>query len=128
MSVSSEIKKANGLVSHSHKLIQLSWKPPKISKTPKNVARMKIKVQNIFILTFIISFCNPIFKLLSKKWPTNEKMAEIYPNSGFRVWLRLKNRHGIPQPGWWSLESPDSCEKGWKFQKLYLKYDWTKMI
>ena len=50
MSVSSEIKKANGLVSYSHKLIQLSSKPPKsskiseISKTPKNVARMKIKV------------------------------------------------------------------------------------
>jgi len=83
MSVSSEIKKANGLVSHSHKLIQLSWKPPKISKTPKNVARMKIKVQNFFALTFLISLCNPIFTLLSEKWPTNVKHGQNW--SGTRI-------------------------------------------
>ena len=35
MSVSSEIKKANGLVSHSHKLIQLSSKTSQKSKKLK---------------------------------------------------------------------------------------------
>lgn len=79
MSVSSEIKKANGLVSHSHKLIQLSWKPPKISKTPKNVARMKIKVQihPHFYNLLLQSDFHTFIEKMTNEWKNGRNLLEL---------------------------------------------------
>ena len=65
MSVSSEIKKANGLVSHSHKLIQLSSKTSQKLKNLRNLKNSKKRctdedqsVKLFFDLTvMILSLC-----------------------------------------------------------------------